>query len=357
MRVRTVAIFAILKWLILSSPAAAVTPAGFVDELVATVPAPTALAFTPDGRMLITTQLGQLRVVQGGSLLAAPALDLSSILCTNIERGLLGVAIDRAFSTNGFIYLYYTFNRFGSCAQNASVSPVNRVSRFTLTSTNTVSRASELVLIDNIPSPNGNHNGGDLHVASDGFLYISVGDGGCDYLGNSGCAGANDAARDQHVLLGKILRITTGGAIPTTNPFRRTDSVRCNTTGRASRGQKCQETFASGLRNPFRIAFDPNASTARSSSTTWGRTSGKRSTKGARGPITAGTCARVIVPMARPPIAARRPRDSPTRSTTTPTRTGAPRLPAAHSYRADSGPRRTTMRICSAITCAARSSG
>jgi glucose/arabinose dehydrogenase len=142
MRVRTLAILAVLKLLTLGTTAAAVTPAGFVDELVAAVPAPTALAFTPDTRMLITTQLGQLRVVQGGTLLAAPALDLSSILCTNIERGLLGVAVDRAFSTNGFIYLYYTFNRFGSCAQNSTARPVSRVSRFTLTSSNTVSRAS-----------------------------------------------------------------------------------------------------------------------------------------------------------------------------------------------------------------------
>src|SRR5687767_15648909 len=52
-----------------STPAGAITlPAGFTDELVANVGAPTALAFTPDGRLLITTQPGQLRVYQNGAL-------------------------------------------------------------------------------------------------------------------------------------------------------------------------------------------------------------------------------------------------------------------------------------------------
>jgi glucose/arabinose dehydrogenase len=238
-------------------------PAGFEDAVVATVAAPTGLAFTPDGRLLITTQPGRLYIVQNDTLLTTPALNLAAILCTNSERGLLGVAVDPSFASNGFIYLYYTFNKSGSCPANTAAAPVNRVSRFTLTASNTISRASELVLIDNIPSPNGNHNGGDLHVGRDGFLYVSVGDGGCDYRGDSGCAGLNDAARDQHVLLGKILRITRTGGIPATNPFLGADSVRCNVTGRAAPGQKCQETFAWGLRNPFRMAFDPNATGVR----------------------------------------------------------------------------------------------
>ena len=255
---RAVGILLLLVGLV-PGAALAAPPAGFEDSVVATVAAPTALAFTPDGRLLITTQPGRLYIVQNDTLVTTPALDLAGVLCTNSERGLLGVAVDPSFATNGFIYLYYTFNKSGSCPANTAAAPANRVSRFTLTTSNTVSRASELVLIDNIPSPNGNHNGGDIQVGRDGFLYISVGDGGCDYRGDSGCAGLNDAARDQHVLLGKILRITRTGGIPSGNPFVGSDSVRCNTTGRAAAGQKCQETFAWGLRNPFRIAFDPNA--------------------------------------------------------------------------------------------------
>lgn len=252
---RRIALVALLLVGLDRSDARAVVPAGFDDVPLATVPSPTALAFTPDGRLLITTQPGRLRIYANGALLGTPALDLAAEVCADSERGLLGVAVDPAFSATGYIYLFYTFNRSGSC--------VNRVSRFTLSSSNTVSRASELILIDNIHSPAGNHNGGDVQFGRDGYLYVSVGDGGCDYRGDSGCAGANDAARDRHVLLGKILRITRTGGIPPDNPFLGTGTARCSATGSTQPGQICQETFAWGLRNPFRIAFDPNTSATR----------------------------------------------------------------------------------------------
>ncbi len=165
---------------------ATAVPTGFTDTLVASIGSPTALAFTPGGQLLVTTQLGDVRVVQNGTLLPAPALDLGSVLCTASEQGLLGVAVDPSFTSNGFVYLYYTRNKSGTC--------VNRVSRFTM-SGSTISMASESVLVDEIPSPGGNHNAGDVRFGNDGYLYISVGDGGCDWAGNSGCAGANDAAR------------------------------------------------------------------------------------------------------------------------------------------------------------------
>ena len=243
--------------------AAGASAAGFDDSFVASIARPVALAFTPDGRLLVTGQAGRLWVYDNGNLSDTPALDLTNRICSNSERGLLGVAVDPAFASNHRIYLYYTYKKHGVCDTNTSKSPVNRVSRFILNNTNVVSRRSEVILVDNIPSPNGNHNGGDLHFGKDGYLYISVGDGGCDYRANSGCQDDNDAARDQHVLLGKILRITSNGGIPATNPFRGSDSARCNSTGRTSPGMKCRETFARGLRNPFRMAFDPNDSRTR----------------------------------------------------------------------------------------------
>ena len=239
-----------------AAPLAAAVPAGFTDSLVASVGGPTALAFTPDGRLLITTQGGDLRVYKNGSLLATPALDLTAV-CTNSERGLLGVAVDPDFATNRYVYLFYTYDvpSPGGC--------VNRVSRFTFGAGDTINPATEMVLVDNMPSPAGNHNAGDVHFGRDGFLYISIGDGGCDHASDSGCAGQNDAARDQHVLTGKILRITKTGGIPAGNPFQGAGTARCNATGQTTAGNKCQETFAWGLRNPFRIAFDPNSAGTR----------------------------------------------------------------------------------------------
>ena len=260
-RVLLVAAFAAML-LVLSPGARAITPTGFTDSLVVATSGPTALAFTPDGRLLVTTQGGYLRVVENGQLLPQVALDLSAKICSNFERGLLGVAVDPGFASNHFVYLYYTFDKFGSCAQNTSDAPVNRVSRFVLGDNSVVDAASEAVLIDNIPSPNGNHNAGDLQFGKDGYLYVSVGDGGCDYLGDSGCGGSNDASRDRNVLLGKVLRITASGGVPSTNPFQGADSARCN-AGAAAVGKICQETFAWGFRNPFRLAFDPDASGTR----------------------------------------------------------------------------------------------
>ncbi len=240
----------------------AVMPTGFHDLQVADVASPTALAFTPDGRLLITSQSGRLWIYQDGALHPTPALDLSARTCSNGERGLLGIAVDPDYARSRFVYLYYTFRKHGVCPSREPANPanpVNRVARFVLSATNTIDPASEQILVDNIPSPNGNHNGGDLHFGPDGHLYISVGDGGCDYAGDSGCGGDNDAARDPHMLLGKILRITSTGGIPSDNPFQGPDSARCAAAGGTDPGNHCQETFAWGLRNPFRFAFRAGA--------------------------------------------------------------------------------------------------
>ena len=245
-----------------SAGAAPVLPAQFTDTLVAGVGQPTALAFLPDGRMLVTTQPGRLRVVSGGTLLPTPALDLSGRICSNSERGLLGVAADPDAASKAF-YVYYTARGTSSSCPTGSANPAgaptNRVSRFVIRDDNTVDPASETILLDGIYSNAGNHNAGDLQVGKDGHLYVSTGDGGCDYKGDSGCAGSNDAARDLNILNGKILRITRSGGIPADNPFVGAGTASCKTAP-TSVGTTCREIFATGLRNPFRIAFDPNAS-------------------------------------------------------------------------------------------------
>ena len=138
-------------------------------------------------------------------------------------------------------------------------SPVNRVSRFTV-SGNTAS--GEVVLVDNMPSPNGNHNAGDLLFGKDGYLYIGIGDGGCDLDVPSQCGGSNTNARKRNILTGKVLRVTRSGGIPLDNPFIGSNSGRCNVNGRTT-ATHCQETYAWGFRNPFRLALDPNSSSTK----------------------------------------------------------------------------------------------
>jgi glucose/arabinose dehydrogenase len=250
---------------------AATTPAQFVDQVVApAVSKPTGIAFMPDGRMLVSTQPGKLLVLPAGALPAKQAIDLAPRLCTNSERGVLGVATDPDPATRAVFLFYTQRGTDAACPTNASGTvnpagaPRNRVSRFVLRDDNTIDPASETVLLDGIYSSGGYHNAGDLHVGKDGMLYVSTGDGGCDYRGGvgspggSGCGGANDASRDRNILNGKILRVPLTGGVPADNPFLGAGTASCRLAPAAD-GTVCQETWAWGLRNPFRIAFDPNA--------------------------------------------------------------------------------------------------
>src|SRR5689334_14982285 len=130
-------------------------------QVTASLSNPTAMAFTPDGRILICQQGGQLRVVKNGSLLSTPAITLT--VNSSGERGLIGIAVDPNFATNQFIYLYYT---------NTS-GPHNRVSRFTMTGD---VAGSETPILD-LPTLNAiYHNGGGMTFGNDGKLYVAVGE-------------------------------------------------------------------------------------------------------------------------------------------------------------------------------------
>ncbi len=251
--------------------ASAAVPASFTDSLVAPLSYALDVAARPDRSLVVATKSGVVRTVRNGTLVGTPALDLTAKVCSNYERGLLGVATDPSSST--YLWVFYTArDSGGTCAAaaagspNPSTAPRNRVSRFTFRSDGTVDPTTEKILLDGIYSTSGYHNAGDLAIGKDGNLYVSTGDGQCDYLGGatypggSGCNGANDTARDRNVLNAKILRITRDGGIPTDNPWTGTGSARCN-AGPAAPGVICQETWAWGLRNPYRIAMDPNVTT------------------------------------------------------------------------------------------------
>jgi glucose/arabinose dehydrogenase len=238
-----------------AAPRAAVSP-GFVDSPVANVSQATTVVGIPDGRVVVLSKSGAVRIIENGLLVPTPALSLP--VCTESERGLLGFAADPDVGTNGAVYVYYTTQLFGSC--------VNRVSRFTM-SGNIIDPASEVILVDAIGSPGRNHNGGDIEIGNDGFLYIAVGDGGCDPRDGSQCAGANDAAQDLSLLNGKILRVDrfTGFAAPGNPLLTNPAAVDCRARGNTASTPTtpCKELFAWGLRNPYRIAFDTNTGSTR----------------------------------------------------------------------------------------------
>jgi glucose/arabinose dehydrogenase len=213
-----------LSWLAATGATAATLPPGFSEtRIVSGLVNATAMAFTPDGRLLVCEQEGRLRVVKGGRLLARPFLSVP--VDASGERGLLGVAVDPDFADNGFVYVYYT-----------ATTPTthNRVSRFT--AKGDVGAGETVILELNDLTGATNHNGGALHFGPDGMLYVAVGDNANG--GNS---------QSLSTLLGKILRLTPDGTIPPDNPF-------VDITTGANRA-----IWALGLRNPFTFAFQPGS--------------------------------------------------------------------------------------------------
>ena len=215
---------AVLLFAVCSSLTAATLPSGFSETQIAGgLSSPTAMEIAADGRIFVCLQGGQLRVIKNGALLPAPFLSLT--VDSAGERGLLGIAFDPNFSSNNFVYVYYTVP--GTLAHN-------RVSRFTANG-DVAMAGSEFILLDldNL-SGAGNHNGGAIHFGSDGKLYVAAGD-------NANRANSQTLSNR----LGKILRVNSDGSIPADNPF-------FNTAQGANRS-----IWALGLRNPFTFAFQP----------------------------------------------------------------------------------------------------
>lgn len=196
-------------------------PAGFSRALFAApLDEPTVMEWTPDGRLFIAQRNGVIRVVQGGTLLPAPLISIPVDVAGG-ERGLAGLALDPDFPANGYFYTYHT-----------TPEPRNRVSRWTAVG-NIALPSSESPVWQNPEIAADYHHGGCIAFGPDGNLYIATGD-------QFDSSSAQNLDR-QH---GKILRLRADGSIPPDNPYAAGPAVR-------------RPIWASGLRNPFRFAFDP----------------------------------------------------------------------------------------------------
>lgn len=187
-----------------------------------------------DARQFIVDRRGRILIMENGVLRVLPFLDITARTEAVGEGGLLSMAFDPAFASNGHVYIVYV-----------DLANVITVERLTVgANPYTLDPASALTIL-RIPHPDfTNHYGGLLSFGPDGFLYLSTGDGG-------GGGDPRRNAQNPSSLLGKLLRIDVRGATSAL-PYRVPDTNPLLANSRRS------EIWALGLRNPWRYSFDGN---------------------------------------------------------------------------------------------------
>lgn len=222
---------------------------------------PLGLAAPDDGsgRVFVYDQAGLVYSIVNGTKLDTPLLDVRDRLIefrNYDERGLLGIATHPNFTENPFVYTY-TSEPSGGTADFTTVLPGGATNnhqsviaewRIDAGDTNRIDVTSRREIL-RIDQPQGNHNGGTLQFGHDGFLYISLGDGGsADDQGAGHVEGGN--GQNIENIYGNLLRIDVDGrtstngqyAIPTDNPFVGQPGL--------------DEIYAYGFRNPYTFGFD-----------------------------------------------------------------------------------------------------
>ena len=199
---------------------------GFSQPVFLTAPA-------GDARLFVVERAGIVKIIENGSTLPTPFLDITSLVKAVDSFGFFGMAFAPDYATSGLFYVYYT-----------SFADESVIARYSVSANPNVANAASGEPVLAIPQPGTDHNGGTIAISPiDGYLYFTPGDGGTgpyDPLNN---------AQDPQELLGKMLRIDVSGGpgttytIPPDNPFVLDAGV-------------LDEIWAFGLRNPFRWSFD-----------------------------------------------------------------------------------------------------
>ena len=230
------------------------------------------------GRLFVADQTGMLWAVDTDTGAMTQFGNFSSLLVPVAqtadlgERGLLGFAFHPDYESNGLLYTYTSEGigatkiapDFPSTAANADHQSVIR--EWTVPSPGNAGsvvtgNSREILRID---QPQANHNGGALAFGADGMLYIALGDGGNrDDVGDGHDSEVGNA-QDLGSGLGKILRINVDDlsvgpyGIPPDNPFVSATGGRLLARNQGCQGddRKCDEIFAYGFRNPFRMSLD-----------------------------------------------------------------------------------------------------
>lgn len=203
-----------------------------LEEFASGLTSPVEITNAGDSRLFVVQQNGIIKILQSnGSANTADFLNISTKVNFSGERGLLGLAFHPQYSSNGYFFVYYNNTAGNIIVARYSVNPTNP---------DVADPASEKILL-NIPKPFDNHNGGSIHFAPDGNLWIVTGDGG------SG-GDPNNNSQNKNSLLGKMLRIDVNSTgpynIPAGNPF----------AGAGVDG--ADEIWAYGLRNAWKWSFD-----------------------------------------------------------------------------------------------------
>jgi glucose/arabinose dehydrogenase len=227
-----------LCWLICSLVFVAASSASAATSLtpIGTYSSPVYVTSDPDNpdRLFVVELGGKVQLTTSAG--STTFLDLTGLVKTVDEQGLLSIALAPDFATTGRLYAAYTGNDSGNLHLDEFRAEGDTVP---------LSSRRQLLTIDH--SFAGNHNGGQLQFGPDGYLYWSTGDGG-------GAGDPLESGQDLTSLLGKILRIDPRASasapysIPDDNPF----AGAVNDPPGGAR----DEIWASGLRNPWRFSFD-----------------------------------------------------------------------------------------------------